>query len=101
MLTAWPKAWEYVIAVYTVFEQVWFSFSCAKYNFKINNKFRTLHNSLSEDYDDEAGNKKAKKCFTFFVYVEQLCLGFYSAYSAKAKLDTCHKSDPKEWSLIK
>lgn len=54
-----------VITVYTVFEQVWFSFLCTKYNFKINYKFCMLHNILSKDYFDEAGDKKAKKCFTF------------------------------------
>lgn len=33
---------EGIIIVDTVFEQVWFSFLCTKYNLKINNKFHTI-----------------------------------------------------------
>lgn len=73
-----------VITVYTVVEQVWFSFLGTKYNFKINSKFLTLHNNISKDYYQEPGNNKANKCF-IFVYLGHTCLDFYAAYPAKAK----------------
>ena len=57
-----------VITVYTVVEQVWFSFLCPKYNFKRNKKFRNLRNIISNDYYQYAANNKANNCF-IFVYL--------------------------------
>lgn len=78
---------EGVITVCTVFEQVWFSFLCTKYN--LNNEFCILHNIL-QILLWGSWTQISQKMLHFFLFMSwNTCLDFYPA---KAKLDTYHKT---------